>query len=820
MDLYQTQLELEQDMVDMGVQRYKDALEKDISKGREFDHSTAQHVMLKRWVAVRAAMEKLQASSDAKLKEGYTSGRRLAGWELPVSSMDTDKLTFIALKCAVCVAAREMNLQAACSYTGRMLYLELFWDELKRRESAAAKERGYAPPNRVQLMKRNVKEVNPKSLRKWLKKFDDLTSDMDFASSVKRSDALRVGTTVFGTLMEEVPGMVYVDVVKTAGNWSNAIKVVQSLRLTPEFADEVQEAHQAQALRKPWLLPMVVPPVKWESDGTYMRAGGYLKKRTSFLRKSYMRHTTIECLSPTVIAAVNAVQETAWQVCPFVLTLAEDSIAENRGPLPYEPELEMPENVPQDEWDAMDRAQRGAVKAQRERVHSHNKKSMAKRMSADRVVSTAQDMSEYNRIYFPHSIDWRGRMYPNPQDMHPQADDFGRSILKFAEGKRLGASGLRWLKYHLANTYGKDKLKRLDQEMWVALNHDMLMACASYPWDYEDFWCKAEEPWQFIAAAREYMSAMEHPEGPEQFISHLPISIDGSCNGLQHLSAMGLDPIGGSAVNLLPGPRQDIYQIVADKVDVAIEEDCALLEQSNGYSPAYHWQGKVSRKVVKRGVMTTPYGLTSMGMRDQLLKDGFCDDLEGDRMANANYLRDRMLEAISGTLVKGTETMKWMQGWARRLAEEGKPIEWTTPVGFRVKQAYYHMNVTRKNTLLGKLSVADGHTDELRLNKQVQSVAPNIVHSFDAAHLMMTVQAMGEGHSFAMVHDSFGTHACDVDKLLRHTKEQFVKVYSHNWFEDLDFDFHAQLGEATDVPTPERGHLDINDVLESDYFFA
>jgi len=36
--------------------------------------------------------------------------------------------------------------------------------------------------------------------------------------------------------------------------------------------------------------------------------------------------------------------------------------------------------------------------------------------------------------------------------------DLARGILEFAEGKELGTHGLRWLKIHLANKIGKDKL--------------------------------------------------------------------------------------------------------------------------------------------------------------------------------------------------------------------------------------------------------------------------------------------------------------------------------------------------------------------------
>ena len=59
-------------------------------------------------------------------------------------------------------------------------------------------------------------------------------------------------------------------------------------------------------------------------------------------------------------------------------------------------------------------------------------------------------------------------------------------------------------------------------------------------------------------------------------ISHLPISMDGSCNGYQHLSAMGLDPIGGRATNLMGfDDPEDIYQWVSDLVCGRMQTDAA-----------------------------------------------------------------------------------------------------------------------------------------------------------------------------------------------------------------------------------------------------
>lgn len=49
------------------------------------------------------------------------------------------------------------------------------------------------------------------------------------------------------------------------------------------------------------------------------------------------------------------------------------------------------------------------------------------------------------------------------------------------------------------------------------------------------------------------------------YVSHLPVHMDGSCNGLQHYAALGRDEAGGKAVNLLPSDKpQDVYKVGVD----------------------------------------------------------------------------------------------------------------------------------------------------------------------------------------------------------------------------------------------------------------
>jgi DNA-directed RNA polymerase len=87
--------------------------------------------------------------------------------------------------------------------------------------------------------------------------------------------------------------------------------------------------------------------------------------------------------------------------------------------------------------------------------------------------------------------------------------------------------------------------------------------------------------------------------------------------------------------------------------------------------------------------------------------------------------------------------------------------------------------------------------------------------------MMLTVnrlQSEGVRH-FAMVHDSFGVHAADIDLLHRVLREEFVRIYSEPVLPNF---FREQLrASQMALPAlPPPGNLDIRQVLLSPYFFA
>ena len=60
-------------------------------------------------------------------------------------------------------------------------------------------------------------------------------------------------------------------------------------------------------------------------------------------------------------------------------------------------------------------------------------------------LQVAEKFKDEPMIWFPHTIDFRGRAYPLPPHLNHLGSDTSRGMLHFAEGRALGEHGLDWL---------------------------------------------------------------------------------------------------------------------------------------------------------------------------------------------------------------------------------------------------------------------------------------------------------------------------------------------------------------------------------------
>lgn len=558
-----------------------------------------------------------------------------------------------------------------------------------------------------------------------------------------------------------------------------------------------------------------------------MYEGGYRLIKQPLVRASIHKHTAEdpEAISDEALRALNIIQATPWRVNRFVLAVMEEAWQNGDRvaglPSPYDDPV--PPRIEEDEWERMSGKERTAAKVRRMLVHEANAKAQGQRESLVRKLSIAKTMKDKGDLWFPHFFDFRTRAYPMAQDLNPQGDDATKSLLEFSEAVPLGRDGMYWLCVKIANCAGQDKLPFDERVEWVAEHHDDIVDSAFNPLNGRRYWCSDEidEPWGFLATAYEYAQAQELRD-PYSFPSRQPVPLDGATNGLQHLSLLGRDAVGATKTNCSNHPdRFDLYSEVASEVNRLISRDVM-----KGVAEANHWMVKgVDRKVVKRAVMTTPYGVTNHGIKVQLIDDGHVNGMGGEKAANAAYLRDQIVDALSTTVSSAAQLMAYFQTVAGALADHDTPFTWTTPTGCRITQSYYKLARKEVRTLAGRVVLWDeDKLIGLDKRKQMLAASPNVVHSLDASMLQRTVLTLHDRHgikSFATIHDSYATHAAHTDLLSRVLREEAYVMY----YADQLTMFHEHVARYAppdcELPEPpEQGSFDPAQVLAAPYFFG
>lgn len=581
-------------------------------------------------------------------------------------------------------------------------------------------------------------------------------------------------------------------------------------------------------------LPMIVEPRPWSG----FTEGGYWHYPTPIVRlkssdktgRTYYAAAEDKGDTGQVMAGLNALGKVPWIINRNVFKVQLE--AWNSGEAvanfaPLHPKLEAPPE-PENTGDISRRK-----KWLEECRAIENKKTgyHAQRCFQNFQMEIARAMLN-ETMYFPHNIDFRGRAYPIPPYLNHMGADNARALLIFAEGKELGPHGLRWLKIHLANVAGYDKASLSEREDYTMSHLDEIYDSVNNPLGGKRWWLESEDAWQTLGACYELVAALESPD-PESYVSHLPIHQDGTCNGLQHYAALGGDKAGAEQVNLEPSDRPgDVYSGVLREVEVQIDEDAA-----QGNKIALFLQGKITRKVVKQPVMTNVYGVTFHGAVEQVRRQveelfpGVHRYDEVNYQSMSQYITTKIFRSL-GSMFKGAQAIQdWLGQCAdvistslspeqvasltaatapekpkkvdKRSLHTKKPttedaeapvlkttfdvkplfkstVVWTTPLRLPVVQPYRSTKQGTVATAMQNIVLHEPQMwDPISKRRQLQAFPPNFIHSLDATHMLLSALKCNEvGMTFASIHDSFWTHACDVSSMSTVLRDAFVAMHS------------------------------------------
>lgn len=573
--------------------------------------------------------------------------------------------------------------------------------------------------------------------------------------------------------------------------------------------------------------PLIEKPIEWDS----FRGGGFHSAQFKYNIVSRGKSKDYKPEDLEVIYKVlNRLQNTGLKVNKKVYEIFEHSVNNNLG-LGGLPRNEVPTFIQYPfegkKFRDLDDDQKLIVRdwaQSKAAMHTHEVSNNSKYMKMLRTHGQAKRFKDYESIYFAYYVDYRGRIYPKANALSPQGDKYSKALLQFSEGKPIDDRDAEmFLAMHGANTFGEDKLSFKDKHMLILEMTDKIIACARNPLDPEALWHQADDPWNFLAFCFEWE---EYTRLGSKFKSHLSIAMDGSCNGLQHLSAMFLDEVGGKSVNLTNNEvKGDIY---SDVQHLCIK---LLNERGTAIGKKLVEINAITRTACKKPVMTVPYAGTKMGTRDSVrlyLEDNmllkhFSDD---DRTQVITEYTDALWDAIEATILKGRDIMMFLKKSAPLILDAStKPtIEWYTPNGFKVVQRKPNLKRIQANTLLGEFAGNKRAMVQLQYamdtpssRKHGNSIAPNLIHSLDACHLQNTVLSLPEALSFNMIHDSYGTHAKDSRAMYEAIRQQFYDIYKNN---DILQNFIKDQPDFILPELPTNGNLDLTEVLDSEYFFA
>ena len=648
------------------------------------------------------------------------------------------------------------------------------------------------------------------------------------------------------------------------------------LGLTKDGSDIILGLEDLKSWMMPTFKPMLVKPRPWVAFDTGAYLTPELSQRVPLVRTWDGDHiTTVKAAiadssMSLCLEALNAIQDTPWKINKPILHLLKWAW-KTGAPIPGLPlNAHLPREPLPEDWNTLDEDKRKGWRITASEIASLNRGIDGDRVTMLQDIAVAESLQDHPRWYLPHSLDFRGRVYPVPSFNGQRADHI-RGLFTFAEPIPIGDDGAYWLAIHLANCgdfLSVSKRSLIDRFTWVIDNEEIIKSVAASPKETINFWSQADKPFQFVAACIEYAGFLR--EGIS-YKSSLPVALDGSNSGLQHYSASLRSPE-GAYVNMIPSDiPADLYQMVADGVVAAVTDDLCNEEVSDIAQIVLN-QG-INRKLVKRNAMTFSYSSGEYGFKQQHMTDlmkplarkvlsgeipkhpysvlytnkqGHISDDGGYKAAG--YIANKVYGVITTLVKDATAGMHFFQDCAKALAHESKGLAWRTPIGLPVSHRYTEWDSKTVQMFLHDKSISvidtlqpeDGEAVDTkrritltirtkpstRINKAKakSAISPNVIHSLDASHLMLTVlKAKAQGiTSFSLIHDSFGTHTSNTSEFFYIIREAFVDMYENYCpYKTIYKSTLKSLKDKSKAPqVPQKGTLDVQQIYSSLYAFA
>ncbi len=607
--------------------------------------------------------------------------------------------------------------------------------------------------------------------------------------------------------------------------------------------------------------PLIHPPKPWTS---ITGSGGYYTySNIDFIKfKSFRDKTVVMKTKPDLtrlFKIVNGIQDVPFRINQRVLDTVEYIIKHNLtnpdksiyspelyGEIPYMETLDVKTLHPKETYGLINEKTKDFIdhedkKKWAQALTEQDKKNeiiFSKRLQFTLALRVAQEYKGYDKFYYSYTTDFRGRIYPVQNFLNPQSSGSVKPLVEFAEGCVLNDEGVRWLKIHGANCYGFDKLDYEERINEIDKRVEEIKAIHSDPIGNIRYWYDCDNPLLYLAFCLSYGDYLDNPSIP----CHCPVYLDATCSGIQIYSGLLKDYEGALAVNVVNNPLNkpndiynDVAKVVEDLIDMGLyPKVVSYTDRLTGdvmndstYIEVRSIKGKMTRKLTKRNVMTTPYSVTRRGMCDQVLEllKEYEDDnkkfWEGQRWIVAKLISDMNAEAISRVVKGATIGQEVIKQTLLLALDNGKrQALWTTPIyNFPVLQYINKEKKTELYSPLGRLVIYKP-SREINRQRMMNGIAPNFIHSLDATLLYRTVERCQEQGKteFLLIHDSFAMLPNSIPTMNKAVRESYIELFKGNpleaWVSQVEEEYLEEAKEAM------LNTLNLDDVRDSEYIFS
>lgn len=454
------------------------------------------------------------------------------------------------------------------------------------------------------------------------------------------------------------------------------------------------------------------------------------------------------------------------------------------------------------------------------RISKKYRSTLSKIVTQRNILSIAQVYSKVEKIYFPLMLDQRTRIYCKTDYFDYQKCDLAKGLISFANPGLIYKHSTEIIKYFKAfgaNMYGDnlDKKSLNYRVKWVDNNKDRILNFES-----NDIVNKAENKTCFVSFCFEYRRFIDFMNDKEENVlyTYLPIQLDASCNGYQHLSLLIKETKLFNKLNLEESTHDDepndFYTFILDKtndyISNKINELNNLTDKADKDYLALEGFKRLQavnfdRSIVKKTIMTKSYNAT-IPKQVYLIKS----NLEEHWSGNSNYYiyKNTNIEIKSEDIVlfvmtlknvidiespKIKELSKYLDNIIYICSKLSIPIPWVLPSGAEIQESYL---VEKKQRIKAFYFVNSKYTfkfylkDKYDYTKLKRATMPNLIHSLDG-NTVATLYNKWNNIDLYTVHDCFAVTANNVPKLISLLKIVYINMYSEESYL-INFDNFVQ----------------------------